>query len=553
MSPRIIAVLALTGALLPAALAQAQDRALVIANRAYADAANITGAERALTAARALQTAGFTVVSASDLGTGDIRARLSDLVAKGTGQGRLVILLAGHFAHSGSQSWFVGTDSRLPDLGAIDAVAVPVQTILDIAALQSGGAVVLLGTEARRLPLGIGLQPGLGDLNVPQGVTVISGDAARIADFAASSLPTRGQSLPALLSGQGDLTARGFLSAMVPFRPANPDDPALVTPDADAEAIFWQSVESQATPEAYDAYLNRYPTGRFAEAAKAEAARIRAEPGRQARLVEDALSLSRDERRSVQRALSLLDFDPRGIDGLFGTGSRTAIAGWQRKNGFEPTTYLTRDQIAAMTTQGDARAAQLETEAKARKAEQDREDQLYWNQTGSAGDEPGLRAYMQRYPDGLFAQVAKERLAAIEAAARAQAAARDRSAWDAATATNTAGSYDEYLTAFPQGAFAAEAQSRLDAIRDAAAESDDRARWQATEDQLALSPMAVRLIVTRLEQLDFRPGPAEGPLSDENRSALRRFQAARNLEVTGYLDQRTMVSLLADGVLKLGD
>lgn len=529
------------------------DRALVIANRTYTDAANITGAQNALTAARALQTAGFTVVSDSDLATGDIRARLSDLVAKGTGQGRLVILLSGHFAHSGSQSWFVGTDSRLPDLGGVDAVAVPVQTILDVAALQSGGAVVLLGTEARRLPLGIGLAPGLGDLDVPQGVTVISGDAGRIAEFAATSLASRGQSLPALLSGQGDLKAQGFLSALVPFRPATPDDPTLVTPEADAEAIFWQTVEAQATPEAYEAYLKRYPTGRFAEAAKSEAARIRAEPGRQARLVEDALTLSRDDRRSIQRALSLLDFDPRGIDGLFGSGSRTAIAAWQKQNGFEPTTYLTREQIAAMTAQADARAAQLEAEARARKAEQDRQDQQYWDQTGAKGDEPGLRAYMQRYPDGQFAQVATERLAAIEVASREQAAARDRTAWDTATATNTAGSYDEYLTAFPQGAFAAEARARLEAIKLEAAESDDRARWQATEDQLSLSPMALRLIETRLEQLDFPPGPADGTFDDQTRSAIRRFQAARNLEVTGYLDQRTMVSLLADGVLKLGD
>ena len=556
MSLRFIAVLSVTGSLL-AGWAQAQeltaDRALVIANRSYRDAANVTGAQEALTAARTLQTAGFNVISASDLAVGDIRARLSDLVTRGTGQGRLVILLSGHFAHSGSQSWFVATDSRLPDLGAIDAYAVPVQTVLDIAALQSGGAVVLLGSEPRRLPLGIGLKPGLGTIAVPQGVTVISGDASRIAEFAATALPKRGQSLVALLSGQSDLEAEGFLSPLVPFRPADPGDPALVTPETNPEMIFWQSVEAQATPEAYEAYLKRFPNGRFAAAAKSEAARIRAEPGRQARMVEDALALSRDDRRSVQRALSLLEIDPRGIDGLFGAGSRSAIANWQKKNGFEPTTYLTRDQIARMSTQADARAAQREVEAKARKAEQDHADQLYWDQSGNKGDEPGLRAYLKRFPDGLFAEVAKERLVSIEAAAREQAAARDRAAWDIATGDNGVAAYETYLSAFPQGAFAAEAQSRRDTLRQEQAESASRSHLQEVEDQLALSPNALQLIESRLEQLDFRPGPADGNFDDQTRSAIRRFQAAQNLSVSGYLDQNTMVSLLADGVLKLGD
>lgn len=533
--------------------AMAQDRALVVANQSYADAANITGASAALLSARSLETAGFRTVTASDLNSGDLRANLSKLVAEGTGEGRLIILLSGHFAHSGSQTWFVGSESQLPDVAAISGVAIPVETVLDVAGLQPGGAVVLLGTEARRLPLGIGLQPGIGPLTIPQGVTVISGDAARIADFAGKVLPRRGQSLPALIAGAGDLKAEGFLSPLVPFRPADPGDPATVAPAADAETIFWQTAQDQATPEAYDAYLKRYPEGRFAESARAEAARIRAEPGRQARLVEDALALSRDDRRAVQRALSLVGFDPKGIDGLFGTGSRTAISDWQKKNGQQPTTYLTREQITTLLAQADSRAAQLEQEAATRRAEQEKQDQLYWNQTGAAGDEAGLRAYVKKYPDGQFADVAKQRLDALEAAARDQAAARDRSEWDRATAANTEAGYTAYLMALPEGAFAEEAKSRIEALQLEASEGQDRARWQATEDGLLLSPMARRLIEGRLAALDFQPGPEDGVFDEQTRRALRRFQSARNLPSTGYLDQQTMVSLLADGVLKLGD
>ena len=36
----------------------------------------------------------------------------------------------------------------------------------------------------------------------------------------------------------------------------------------------------------------------------------------------------RDQRRDVQRGLTLLEFDTRGTDGIFGRGSRAAIAAW---------------------------------------------------------------------------------------------------------------------------------------------------------------------------------------------------------------------------------
>lgn len=188
-----------------------------------------------------------------------------------------------------------------------------------------------------------------------------------------------------------------------------------------------------------------------------------------------------------------------------------------------------------------------------RKADQERQDQAYWDQTGAKGDEAGLRAYVKRYPDGQFADLAGQRLAAIEAAARDQAAARDRGEWDRATGRNTEAAYTEYLMALPDGAFAEEAKSRIEMLQLQAAEGDDRARWQQVEDGLLLSPMARRLIEARLEALDFGPGPADGVFDDQTRRAIRRFQAARDLASTGYLDQQTMVSLLADGVLKLGE
>ena len=540
-------------AVMAAGQAGAEDRALVIGNQTYANAASVTDADAAALAARSLTTAGFTVIEASDAPIADLRAKLSQALLESVGEGRLVILLSGHFAQSDSQTWFLGTDASAPDLVTAAEQGVSVATVLDVAATQAGGAVVLLGTEARRLPLGPGLRPGIGPVEVPQGVTLITGDAARIADFAARSLAARGQSLPALLAGAPDLTASGFLSRLVPFRPADPAAPPVSPDGPDAESIFWQSTREQGTPEAFDAYLKRYPEGRFADLARTEAARIRSEPGREARLAETALALSRDDRRAIQRALSLLGFDPRGIDGLFGEGSRTAISAWQKANAQDPTTYVTRNQVVQLLDQADKRAAELEAEAALRRAEQERQDQLYWNQTGAEGDEAGLRSYLKRFPDGLFAELATDRLAAIEAERGTQAAAQDRAAWAIAETADTILSYQEYLTGFPQGAFSPEANARIEALTTDAANDEDRARWQAAEDALGLQPLGRTLIEGRLEALDLRPGPPDGVFDDQTRRAIRRFQALRELEATGYLDQTTMVSLLAGGRLRLGD
>ncbi|HEX9857464.1 MAG TPA: peptidoglycan-binding domain-containing protein [Paracoccaceae bacterium] len=540
--------------LLVAGSAAAEDRALVIGNADYAGAASMVAADAALDAAQALEGAGFTVVSAGDAASADIRALLSGVLAELAPEDRLIVLLAGHFARSAGQSWFLGTEASLPDLALIGGVGIELDTVLEIAARASGGAVVLLGTEARQLPLGPGLEPGPGDLTVPQGVTLIRGDATEIADFAERALGQRGASLPALLATAPNLTAEGFLAPLVPFRPADGAAVAPVVPEpapADpADLALWNATRAIGTLEAYDGYLARYPRGRFAAEARAELARLRADPVVKAQLAEEALGLSRDQRRAVQRQLALLGFDPRGIDGVFGPGSRAAITAWQKRNELGETGYLNGNQMERLTTQADRRAQELEAEAAARREALEQEDSRYWDQTGAAGDEAGLRAYLRRYPDGLHADLAAERLAVIDARRKDQAAAQDRAAWDRADKAKTAAGYREYLKAFPQGAFAEEAKARLAALT---ADNGATAQAKAAEAALGLSPMARQLVESRLDALEFNPGPADGTFDDTTRRAIRRFQRARGLPVTGYVTQETMVALMSGGVLKLGE
>ncbi|WP_246026600.1 peptidoglycan-binding domain-containing protein [Paracoccus luteus] len=54
----------------------------------------------------------------------------------------------------------------------------------------------------------------------------------------------------------------------------------------------------------------------------------------------------------MQRRLSALGYDTRGIDGRFGSGTRAAIAAWQRARGDAGTGYVTEGQLRALRDAG---------------------------------------------------------------------------------------------------------------------------------------------------------------------------------------------------------
>jgi peptidoglycan hydrolase-like protein with peptidoglycan-binding domain len=623
-----VLLLVIAGQIAPAV---ADTRALVIGNAAYDAADPVEAAEDAALAAEALGNVGFRVIAGQDLPGADLRAGLGQFL-EGDAPERAVILLSGHFAHSKMSTWFLGTDADMPALIGADEVGLPMSLVLEAAARTPGGAVVLLAEGESELPLGSGLSVGVGTLWIPQGVTVVQGSPEAVVDFAVQGLTATDAALPSLLAQWPELAADGFLSPLLPFLTeemiAEHVDEAAREAEA-AERELWQAAQDAGTIAAYEAYLTRYPDGRFAGAAREAIARRDLSPAQ----IETALGLTREERREVQRHLTLLGFDTRGIDGIFGPGTRTAIRSWQMGRGLPETGYLNAHQLTLLAEEAALRQSEIEEEQRQEQLAAERADREYWRDTGSGRDEAGLRAYLARYPDGLFSDVARARLAEFVAArdrrawdaaqaldtitayrrylnefpegifaARARAriaeiesaaeAERDRRAWDVARAADTIAAYRQYLGDFPRGAYVDRARTRIAELERAEAERDrraweaardadtpeayrrylrdfpdgayaDRARArlaelepeedpgpaQAAEAALNLNVFTRTLIERQLQALGFDPGRVDGSFDADTRRAIRQYQRARGLPVTGYVNQAMIARLIADGLI----
>ena len=543
------------------ALAQSAGVALLIANQNYDRLRDATGAQTLLEAVRPLSASGFHVDQATDLSTNALRAALSGLsetLRTGTDE-RVILAFAGRVVHAAQGAWLLGTEAQVPNLATLDSHGVRLETVMAMAGARQGGAVVVIADMGLAEPLPAGLQAGVpAGLTVPQGVSVVHGAPSAVGAFL-RDLMRPGTTVGGALNARPQLAIQGFNPPYAPFLPA------AFTPPVDLDAQAWDTARTANTVEAYQAYLDAYPQGAHVPEAQAAMAQLLNTPER----IEAALNLTRDERRAIQRDLTLLGYDPRGIDGVFGGGTRSAISAWQGANRYPATSFLNRDQIFDLAQQGARRAAQLEAEARARAAEEERRDRTFWRDTGSGTDEVGLRAYLDRYPQGIFASVARDRLAQIEADRRAALEARDRAAWAQALALNTLAGYQAYARDFPQGLFRTEAAARIrllstvvvvptpgapfveEPVTDEPVVAPDLDAARAAEQALRM-PLLTRVEVeARLTQLGYEPGLPDGRFDRQTRQAIRQYQTDLGAPVTGFLDERQLTRLMAEGFLQL--
>lgn len=502
----------ITATLLGLALpAVAEDRALFIGVDRYDDLGRFSNGNLLARADDAVRAAGYGVDTLED-GTGAaMAAALQNHLNATPDATRQIITLSGRFVTDGTRTWLLADEADAFGLFSLGGAAISVDSVLQVLAQTPGQAILLLGLDDRQDDrIDAYLREGVGDLTIPQGVTVIAGAPGALDDALRDGIVTPGADLAAYLRDARRLSAFGYLPETLVLQPVTDDTaPAPVPETAPAPVpslAFWDAARAADTADSYRDFIFRFPDSPFTDAARARLDEIENDPERLAQLAEDDLNLTREARRDIQRDLTLLGFSTRGVDGIFGPGTRGAIRNWQQENGFTQTSYLDAEQINRLDAQAAFRAAEIERqEAEERRAAEQR-DRDFWEETGARGNAAGYRAYLDRFPNGLFAEQARNRLATLE----------DQTTRRAEPDTgNNNGNRDT-----------------------------DRARQR--EEALNINALTGRLIESRLAQSGFNPGPVDGQFNGATRRALRQFQRARGLTATGFVDQPTLARLLTE-------
>jgi uncharacterized caspase-like protein len=159
------------------------------------------------------------------------------------------------------------------------------------------------------------------------------------------------------------------------------------------ELAFWQSADKSGAASDYEEYLKRYPKGQFAGMAKNRLEALKNKPTDQARATDPgaqqgrsvdtsptntsrstdeaselAIGLTANDRVGIQRRLLLAGFNPNGVDGSFGPGTRRAISAWQTSRSLAVSGYLNRDQYGALIAQTETAYANWVASERARVA-----------------------------------------------------------------------------------------------------------------------------------------------------------------------------------------
>lgn len=509
-------VLPLLLALSGAAIAD-ERQAIIIANRSYDRLADVAEASAALGLSQDLRRAGFEVSAFSNLDRRGMR-RVLDTIEDVLSEGEdILVFVSGQISASGNGVWLLATDAEAP------TNLMPGDGALSLNAL----AQALSDTRASTVML-IG-QPSADGFDAPQGVSVFNGSTSSLAALVRGELLVEGRSLAdvAERAGRG-VTASGYLPSTRAFLKAEAQGgelPSGIT-EADIEGYLFAQAKAANTEVALLQYLERYPTGANATEARRLLAQLSKTPEDLARETEQALALSRSARRDIQSNLTLLGFDTNGVDGILGRGSRNAIRRWQLANDMAGTGYLSANQITL-----------IEEQAFQAKQAIEREDAAYWRQTGRLGTEAGYRAYLDRYPTGLFSDLARQELSRL-------AAATEAADWDAARLANNAEAYAAFLEAHPNGVYAQEAKARLAALQPSGPTEAEIAAAKEQESKAMANPIFRLLAEQRLGALGYGPGLVDGTFDDTTRVAITAFQNANELNPTGYLDVASLNKLL---------
>jgi uncharacterized caspase-like protein/peptidoglycan hydrolase-like protein with peptidoglycan-binding domain len=396
--------------------------ALVIGNGAYKNAPRLDNPTfDAKAVAHAFRRLGFQVVDGYDLDIAQMRAKVSEFSALLPDAKSAVVYYAGHGVSVDDENYLIPTDIVLKSPTDLDLGAIGVSLLLKQMKREDRVNVVILDA-CRDNPFATALAKNKTRAIVDQrGLSRIDGDLARGTLIAFASDPKSialdgpsGQHSPfteAFLDHVADpgVSIDTVMSRVrtevwektkhnqLPWVNTSLIGDYALNPQASSEAgadvekvpagaaashedLLWESAQHSNLSADYQAYLEAFPNGLFAQMAKNRIASLEgagvsgaapapetsapAEPAASSEKdfkseigtveTEKALNLTPENQTEIQQRLIVLEFYKGAANGALDSPTRSAIAAWQESRGLAPTSFLGSLQLAALRAESES-------------------------------------------------------------------------------------------------------------------------------------------------------------------------------------------------------
>ncbi len=362
--------------------ASAEKRvALVVGNSSYTSTSPLrTPVNDAIDVASALDRLGFDVIRGTDLDYAGMREKVKLFSERLFGADVGLFYYGGHGIQVSGKNYLVPIDAKLNATSDLDFVAMDLDLVLRNMERETPTNIVFLdacrdnplvanlaksmGTRSSAIARGLArVESGVGTLIAfaTQPGNVALDGAGRNSPFAAALLKTierpgipisdvmisvRREVLRETGNRQvpwdhSSLTGQFYFTAPAPV--VAPGAPAAKVTTTDVvqpnlELAFWDSIKNEKNPRLFEAYLNRYPNGTFAEIARiilheAKVAALHSaadEAGDKAAITDPVLV------RETRERLYELNFDPGQFSGPVGEPARRAIREFQQMSNLSP-------------------------------------------------------------------------------------------------------------------------------------------------------------------------------------------------------------------------
>jgi hypothetical protein len=369
---RFLALLCALTIMAGSTAAQAERRiALVIGNSVYQNTAELKNPRNdASDMAGSLRRLGFEVFEGHNLDKRSMERMIRQFGVKLAGADLALFFYAGHGVAIGGQNYLVPVDAKLASEGDADFEGLPLNLVLKQMEREAKTSIVLLdacrdnplarnlartmGTRSSQVSQGLAeVKTGVGTLIgfSTQPGNVATDGAGRNSPYAEALLrhmetpgkdvsgvliavrndvlkATDGRQVPwehTSLTGQVYLKAEPSPASLASARPPATNPAAY---ERELELSYWNSVKDSRSPVQLQTYLDRYPSGTFANLARAMIGELKSasqpapgdlSPSDKAVLV-----------RSLQTELQRVGCDPGAVDGKWQSKTRNALTEFAR-------------------------------------------------------------------------------------------------------------------------------------------------------------------------------------------------------------------------------